>query len=109
MLLTTMDQLPQGKYEITEIIGLVSAEVVFGINIGKDFLAGITNVIGGRSTSYEEEIQRTKADAIRELESRAADMGADAVIAIRFSIATFGSSNGMVSIIADGTAVKLAS
>ncbi|MDE6123910.1 MAG: heavy metal-binding domain-containing protein, partial [Eubacterium sp.] len=60
---------------IIEYKGIVTGEVVAGINFIKDLGASIRNLVGGRSAGYEEEIIAAKNDAIREMETRAAQMG----------------------------------
>lgn len=105
MILTTTNDIPGNLYEVKEIIGLVGAEVVLGINVVKDFSAGIRNIIGGRSSGYEREMQEAQAEVLRELEQRAAEMGANAVIGLKFDYTSFGANNGMIALVVNGTAV----
>ena len=76
-------------------------------NFLKDFGASIRNIVGGRSAGYEEEIIAAKNDAIREMETRAAQMGANAVVGVKVDYESFGNA-GMVMVIATGTAVVAA-
>ena len=80
MLLTTTSHI-QGR-EIEIYYGIVSGETIIGANIFKDFLAGITDIIGGRSGSYERVLKEAKEEAIREMTLQAQAMGANAVIGI---------------------------
>lgn len=89
---------------IVEYKGLVTGEVVAGINFIKDFGASIRNIVGGRSQGYEEEIVKARIDALREMEMRAEQMGANAVVGVDIDYETFGNA-GMLIVSASGTAV----
>ncbi len=102
MLLTTTSTL-QGK-EIEQYYGLVSGESIIGANIIKDFLAGIRDIIGGRSGSYERVLKEAKEDAIREMTAQAASLGANAIIGIDLDYETIGGT--MLMVTAAGTAVR---
>jgi len=103
MLLTTTSHI-QGR-EIEIYYGIVSGETIIGANIFKDFLAGITDIIGGRSGSYERVLKEAKEEAIREMTLQAQAMGANAVIGIDLDDETVG--NSMLMVTAAGTAVKI--
>ncbi|WP_025730813.1 heavy metal-binding domain-containing protein [Atopobacter phocae] len=105
MIITTT-QMIQNK-EILEYKGIVFGEVITGINIFKDFAAGIRNVLGGRSKGYENELIGAREKAIEELEKRALNMDADAVVGLKFDYEVLGADNGMLLITCSGTAVKL--
>ena len=79
MISTTTPTL-EGK-RITQYKGIVFGEVISGINFVRDFAAGLTNFFGGRSNSYEEELMQAREAALREMEQRAAQRGANAVFA----------------------------
>lgn len=89
---------------IVEYKGLVTGEVVAGINFIKDFGASIRNIVGGRSQGYEEEIVKARIDAVREMEMRAEQMGANTVVGVDIDYETFGNA-GMLIVSASGTAV----
>ncbi|MDE6412449.1 MAG: YbjQ family protein [Eubacterium sp.] len=89
---------------IVEYKGIVMGEVVAGINFLKDFGASIRNIIGGRSEGYEEELMTARNDALREMEARAAQIGANAVVGVKIDYESFGNA-GMIMVIATGTAV----
>ena len=104
MILTTTPTI-EGK-QITQYYGIVTSEVIAGVNLFKDFFASIRNVVGGRSGSYEEELLKARQNALRELEQRAADLGANAVVGVDLDFEVFGDGgNNMLMIIASGTAV----
>jgi len=102
MLITTTSTL-QGK-EIEQYIGLVSGESVIGANIIKDFMAGIRDIVGGRSGSYERVLKEAKEDAIREMIAQATSLGANAVIGVDLDYETIGGT--MLMVTAAGTAVR---
>ncbi|MBD2326846.1 YbjQ family protein [Alkalinema sp. FACHB-956] len=106
MILSTTDIL-QGV-EIDSYLGLVTAEVVYGSNALRDFFAGIRDIIGGRTASYERVFQQGQQAAFAELEARAKALGANAVIGIEIDTGTINldQSGVMLLITAVGTAVR---
>jgi uncharacterized protein YbjQ (UPF0145 family) len=104
MIITTTPNI-EGK-TITEYKGIVFGEVVAGVNFVKDFAAGLSNFFGGRSGSYEEELINARENAIREMEDRARQLGANAVVGVDVDYEVLGSSNGMLMVTASGTAVN---
>lgn len=106
MILTTTPSV-EGR-TIAEYKGVIFGEVISGVNFFKDFAAGIRNIIGGRSGSYEEELIKARTQAMEEMSTRAAQLGADAVIGIDIDYEVLGQDNGMLMVTASGTAVKLA-
>ncbi len=107
MLITTTDII-QG-YEITEYLGIVTAEVVYGTNVLRDFFAGIRDVIGGRTGSYENVFEKGQLEAIKKLEKRAQKLAANGVISIKVDTGTINmDEKGVLFLItATGTAVQL--
>lgn len=107
MIVTTTDVL-QGMV-IQDYLGIVTAEVVYGTNAVRDFFAGIRDIIGGRTGSYEQVFERGQRDALAELEQRAQRMGADAVIGVEIDTGTINidGAGSLLLITATGTAVKL--
>lgn len=103
MIITTTNSI-EGK-TVDEYRGVVSGEAVMGANIVKDFFAGIRDVIGGRSGKYEDEIRKGRREALKDLEARAEEMDADAVIGASFDYEEM--AEGMLWINVTGTAVKL--
>ena len=106
MILTTTPTI-EGR-AILEYRGIVFGEVISGVNFFKDFGASIRNIIGGRSSSYENELLSARTKALKELEERARSMGADAVVGIDIDYEVLGEGGGMLMVTAYGTAVKLA-
>ena len=103
MIVTTTNAI-DGK-RIVEYKGIVFGEVVSGVNVLRDFTAGVRNFFGGRSAGYEEELQNAREEAIREMEERAAGRGANAVIGVDIDYEVLGADNGMLMVTASGTAV----
>ena len=104
MIITTTNNVP--GMEIAEYKGFATGEVVAGINFIKDLGAGIRNLFGGRVQGYEDEIIQARAEVLKELEARAAEMGANAVIGVRIDFDGLGSDgNNMLLVTATGTAV----
>ena len=88
-----------------EYKGIVFGEVVAGVNFIKDFAAGLSNFFGGRSGTYEDEIIQARQQAIVEMEQRAGQMGANAVVGVDIDYEVLGADNGMLMVTASGTAV----
>lgn len=93
-------------YKITGYYGIVFGEVITGINLLKDFGASIRNIVGGRSQGYENELMDARAEALQELEQRAGEMGAHAVVGVDFDYEVLGQGN-MLMVTASGTAVTV--
>ena len=90
-----------------EYLGVVTGETIIGANFVKDFFASIRDVIGGRSGSYEKVLREAKDTAMREMEERAARIGANAVIGIDIDYETMGQNGSMIMVTCSGTAVRL--
>ncbi|WP_238385754.1 heavy metal-binding domain-containing protein [Streptococcus sp. S784/96/1] len=87
--------------------GIVFGEVITGINVFKDIGAGLRNIFGGRSASYENELTEARETALKEMERRAAELGADVVIGVKMDYEVLGADNGMLMVTCSGTAVTL--
>ena len=105
MIVTTTPSV-EGR-RITEYKGVVFGEVIAGVNFVKDFVAGLSNFFGGRSGTYEEELINARQQALDEMEQRAAQLGADAVVGVDIGYEVLGADNGMLMVTASGTAVRL--
>ena len=105
MIITTTPTV-EGR-QIAEYHGVVFGEVITGINFVKDFFAGVRNIVGGRSGSYEEELNKARTNAMRELEDRAQRLGANAVVGVDIDYEVLGTNNGMLMVTASGTAVTI--
>ena len=77
-----------------------------GANIVRDFFASVTDIVGGRSGAYETKMKDARDEAMREIEERAAAIGANAVVGIDLDYEVVGDSMLMVSV--SGTAVLIA-
>ncbi len=106
MILSTTPTI-QGR-EIREYKGIVCGEVIIGAHLGKDILAGFTNLVGGRSEAYESTIRESRDNALAELSEQARRLGADAVVAIKFDYGVIGQGGSMMMVAVSGTAVTLA-
>ena len=105
MLLTTTPTI-EGKI-IQEYLGIVTAEAIIGANIFKDLFAGIRDIVGGRSGTYERVIEEARANAMDELSRKATQMGANAVVGIDLDFETIGSNGSMLMVVVTGTAVRI--
>lgn len=105
MILSTTTAL-DGK-PVREYLGIVTGETIIGANIVKDFFAGIRDIVGGRSGSYERVLNEARQSALREMSDRARELGAEAVIGVDLDYETLGSGGGMIMVTASGTAVRL--
>ena len=94
----------QGK-EITDYKGVVTGEAILGANFIKDFFAGIRDVVGGRSTAYEDELRKAREIAFNEMNRQAWDLGANAIVGIDLDYETVGQNGSMLMVSASGTAV----
>lgn len=103
MLITTTPTI-DGK-KVTSYLGIVSGEAILGANIVKDFLATITDIVGGRSAEYEQELSEAKSIALREMEERAKDKGANAILGVDLDYETLGRDGSMLMVTVSGTAV----
>lgn len=104
MIMTTTPNIE--GHVIEQYYGVVFGEVVSGVDFIRDFAAGITNFLGGRSGSYEGELVDARENAMREMESRAMALGANAVVGIDVDYEVLGANNGMLMVTASGTAVR---
>ncbi len=105
MLLTTTPTI-EGR-PIQQYIGIVTSEAIIGANIFKDIFAGIRDIVGGRSGTYERVIEEARQNALVELQQKAQQLGANAVVGIDLDFETVGSGGSMLMVVATGTAVKI--
>lgn len=103
MILTTLEGVP-GK-EIIEHYGIVQGSTVRAKNIGKDFLAGMKNIVGGELKGYTELLHEARQEALDRMIQQAQQLGANAIINIRF--ATSSVAQGAAELFAYGTAVRV--
>jgi uncharacterized protein YbjQ (UPF0145 family) len=103
LILTTTPSL-EGK-KITQYYGIVTGEAIIGANLIRDILAGIRDIVGGRSGSYEEVLREAKNNALNEMEENARRLGANAVVGVDLDYETVGTNGSMLMVTASGTAV----
>ena len=106
IIITTTDGV-EGR-SVTEYLGIVSGEAVMGTNLFRDIFAGITDLVGGRSGVYEDELRNAKDAAIGQMREDARALGADAVVGVDLDYEHLGGgSRSMLMVTANGTAVRL--
>ena len=93
--------------EVEEYLGIVFGEVITGINVLRDIGAGLRNFFGGRSEGYEQELLSARQQALQEMEQRAAERGADALLGVDMDYEVLGADGSMLMVTASGTAVRL--
>lgn len=104
MIITTTNSIE--GFTIDRYLGLVTGEVIAGVNLVKDIGAGLRNLFGGRSQGYEEELLTARESAQRELVERAQRLGADAVVGVDLDYEVLGQGD-MLMVSMTGTAVAL--
>ncbi|MFY7696431.1 MAG: heavy metal-binding domain-containing protein [Cyanobium sp.] len=92
-------------HPILDYRGIVTGEAILGANVFKDLFADIRDIVGGRSATYERELQRARDVALREIVERAEELGANAIVGLDLDYEVLGASNGMLMVSASGTAV----
>ncbi|WCE31532.1 heavy metal-binding domain-containing protein [Vibrio sp. SCSIO 43137] len=103
MIITTTPGI-EGK-KVLDYKGVIAGEAILGANMFKDMFAGIRDLVGGRSGTYEKELQKAREIALEELEQKARELGANAVIGVDIDYEVLGQGNGMLMVSASGTAV----
>jgi len=104
MMIVTTTPTVEGR-PISAYHGIVVGEAILGANVFRDLFAGITDIIGGRSGAYEEELGRARETALSEMEERARALGGNAVVGVDLDYEVI---NNMMMVSASGTAVTLA-
>ena len=94
-------------HTILEYKGIVTGETIIGANVFKDFLAGIRDFIGGRSGSYAKVLREAKDTALAEMQERASQLRANAIVGIDIDYETVGQSGSMLMVAVSGTAVVI--
>ncbi len=103
MLITTTDYIP--GQEIAEVLDIVRGSTVRARNLGRDIFAGLKNLVGGEIREYTRLMADAREQAIDRMIADAEEIGADAVINVRFTTADV--MQGASEILAYGTAVRL--
>lgn len=105
MIITTTDQV-EGR-RVIDYLGVVTGEAIIGVNVFRDFFAGIRDIVGGRSGGYQNALKDAREHAMTDMQDSAKRLGADAVIGIDLDYEVLGKENGMLMVSINGTAVRL--
>ena len=105
MIVTTTPSV-EGR-RIKQYLGVVTGEAILGANLFKDFFAGIRDIVGGRSASYERELRKARDIALAEVQQAAEDLGANALVGVDLDYETVGGQGSMLMVNVSGTAVVL--
>jgi len=104
--MTTTHSIP--RREVEQILGIVSAECVLGINIFRDVLGTLRDLVGGRSGTHQKALQQARQSCLEDLAQKASELGADAVVGVDLDYNEIsGGGKGMLFLVASGTAVRL--
>ena len=103
MILSTTPTLENKK--ISSYLGIVTGEAIIGANLFRDIFAGIRDIVGGRSGTYEEVLREAKDNALAEMTDHARRLGANAIVGIDLDYETVGTNGSMLMVTASGTAV----
>jgi len=104
MLITNIETVP-GK-NVVEHFGLVSGSTIRAKHIGRDFMAGLKNLVGGELKGYTQLLQESRQQAMDRMVAEARLMGANAIVNVRFSTSSV--AQGAAELYAYGTAVRVA-
>lgn len=105
MIVTTTPNI-EGK-RIGQYLGIVVGEAILGANVFRDVLAGLRDIVGGRSAAYEKELARARTVAIDEMMERASILGANAIVGVDIDYEVVGSGGSMLMVSVSGTAVRI--
>ena len=103
MLMTTTTTV-EGK-PVSRYLGVVTGEAIIGANVFRDLFASVRDIVGGRSATYERGLAEAREVAMQEMQERAQQLGANAVIGIDIDYEVMGQNNGMLMVSVSGTAV----
>ena len=97
---TALDGKPVSRY-----LGIVTGEAIIGANVFRDMFAAVRDIVGGRSATYEKALAEARDAALSEMQKRAEQMGANAIIGIDLDYEVLGQANGMLMVSCSGTAI----
>jgi uncharacterized protein YbjQ (UPF0145 family) len=97
---TVLDGKPISRY-----IGIVTGEAIIGANVFRDMFAAVRDIVGGRSATYERALAEAREVALGEMQKRAEELGANAVVGVDLDYEVLGQNNGMLMVSCSGTAV----
>ena len=105
MIITTTDQV-EGR-RVIDYLGVVTGEAIIGVNVFRDFFAGIRDIVGGRSGGYQNALKDAREHAMADMRDAAKRRGADAGVGVDLDYEVLGKENGMLMVSINGTAVRL--
>ena len=105
MIVTTTPSV-EGR-SVREYKGVVIGEAILGAHVFRDLFAGVRDIVGGRSGSYEKSLREARQIAFKEVEEEARALGADAVIGVDLDYEVIGEKGSMMMVSVSGTAVTL--
>lgn len=106
IILTTTPDVPNRR--VSEVIDVITAESVFGVNLFQDFFSGVRDIVGGRAKGQQSILREARKVCLEELRMDAASIGADAVVGIDLDYSEIsGGNKSMLILVASGTAVRL--
>ena len=105
MIITTTDQV-EGR-RVIDYLGVVTGEAIIGVNVFRDFFAGIRDIVGGRSGGYQNALKDVREHAMADMRDATKRLGADAVVGVDLDYEVLGKENGMLMVSINGTAVRL--
>ncbi len=103
MIVSNLEVLPGQR--VVKHLGLAQGSTVRAKHAGKDFLAGLKNIVGGELKAYTELMKEARAEAIKRMVEEARSMGANAVLNVRFTTTSI--TMGAAEILAYGSAVQV--
>lgn len=96
----------EGK-PVRTYLGIVVGEAILGANLFKDLFAGIRDIVGGRAGAYEKELGNARQTALQEMQERAMELGANAVVGVDIDYEVLGQNGSMLMVSVSGTAVRI--
>jgi|TARA_B110000483_G_scaffold68579_1_gene85648 uncharacterized protein YbjQ (UPF0145 family) len=103
--ITTTNNYP--NYEVEKVLGVITSECVFGMNVFRDFFSGMTDFFGGRSKASQKVLRDARNTCLYELKKEAHELGGDGIIGIDLDYSEIsGKGKGMLFLVASGTVVK---
>lgn len=103
MILSNTEEVPGRR--IVEFYGVVSGSTVRAKHFGRDFMAGLKNLVGGELKGYTELLHEARTEALDRMKQQAQSVGANAVVNVRFSTSSV--AQGAAELFAYGTAVRI--
>ncbi len=101
MIVVTSDSIPGRR--VVKTLGLVKGNTIRARHVGKDILAGLKGIVGGEISEYTKMVAESREQSLDRLIEEAESLGANAVVAIRFTTASM--MQGAAELLAYGTAV----